>query len=138
MMLRSGRASTLFIAPTLGRAYLGRTMLRIFACLAAALALFFSPIVMSGGAGMAAAHAPGAASAMVEGHCSGNEAPADDQQQDFSGGCASSCAAVAPAPSRLGGQAGVSRTPPPLLSHQLLAGIDPEGETPPPRITPEI
>lgn len=136
MMFDSGRASISFIATAQAEAYLDRTMLRLFACLLAALALFFSPIVMAGGA--AAAHVPSTASAMPDGHCSGSQAPADDQRADISGGCASSCAAFQPAFPRISKEAADSRAVPPLPTHQSLAGIHPEGETPPPRMTPEI
>ena len=136
MMLPDARPVP-FIARTRGSGYLGRTMLRLFACLFAAMALFFSPIVMAGG-GMAAAHVPTTASAMPDGHCSGSEAPADDPQRDISEGCAGSCAAFEPAFPRIPEEAAAKRAAPPLPTHQLLVGIHPEGETPPPRITPEI
>lgn len=138
MTLLNSLGSTLFIARTRGRDYSGVTMLRLFACLAAALALFFSPVAMSGGFGVAAAHSPSGLASMPADHCTGEEAPSDDQQPDMTGSCVSSCAAFAPDGLLVTPEAHAGRSPLAMSRHQLLVGIHPEGETPPPRITPEI
>jgi hypothetical protein len=92
---------------------------------------------MIGGAGSAHAARPQAASAA---HCA-EEAPVQKHEKRAPGmevGCAIACAAV-PATQPFSAE----RLPhaamlPALLGDQLLSGIHPEGETPPPRIRPEI
>ena len=135
MTHRSGRDPKPFIATTLGQPYLAKAMIRLFTCLLAALGLFFSPIVMAGGGGMAAAHST-AATAMPDAHCGGEEAPADDRQPDFEASCMSSCAAFTPDHGRLIEEVTVARMPIALPRPELPLGIHPEGETPPPRNTP--
>jgi len=113
-------------------------MLRLLSCLAAALALFFSPIAMSGGGGMAMAHGAPAQAAQMDGHCGGGHDAPGETRPDAKIGCASACAALEPT----GAPAAADFTPAPQplaqAAHQVLIGVHPEGETPPPRMTPEI
>ena len=111
-------------------------MYRLVASLLVALALFVSPLVMASGAGMAMPHA--AALSQVDGHCAGEEAPADEDGAPAKGSCASACAACL----SLGASSSAAASIAPLViaanGPQVLSGIHPEGETPPPRMTPEI
>ena len=127
-----------FIAGLSGTHYVWRRMPKLFSSLLLAFALLLSPLAMIGGAGSAHAAMPQAASA--GGHCA-EEGPAPEHEKRSPAmevGCAMACAAV-PAKEPLT----VERLPhgamaPALPSDQLLSGIHPEGETPPPRIRPEI
>ena len=111
-------------------------MYRLIASLLVALALFVSPLAMANGAGMAMPHAP--ALSQVDGHCAGEEAPADDEGAPAKASCASACAACL----SLGATSSAAVPMAPLViaatGPQVLSGIHPEGETPPPRILPEI
>lgn len=127
-----------FIVGSLQRSYLRRGMIRFLSSLIIALALFWSPLAMAGGAGMAMSHAPTTAASDTGGHCTGTEAPSDEESAPSEISCASACAAFLPC-----GPIAASEAPPAqavltLLGPQLIAGIHPEGETPPPRMTSEI
>lgn len=113
-------------------------MLRTFATFLVAFALILIPLGMGGGGGglldMGAAHA-----ASAVGHCeAAGSAPAESKHSGPMGaGCAIVCAAL-PATERHLGEPwqpeAVSMRP---MIDAMIAGIRPEGETPPPRIAPE-
>ena len=104
--------------------------------LSQARALLLSPLAMIGGGAHAAM--PHTTSSAL--HCA-DDGAAPQQGHDapkMNVGCAVSCAAIPaaepatsaqerPEPARLG-----------IIPARLLSGIHPEGETPPPRIAPEI
>lgn len=107
-------------------------MLRLLSSLCVAMALFLSPMVMAGG-GMAMAHDKPEMSAEV-GHCA--PAPADESSNEAKMDCMSACAAVAPIQPGVVAQAigpTTAHVPP---GHQVHVGVQPEGETPPPRTSP--
>lgn len=111
-------------------------MIRLLATLLVAFSLFLSPMAMEADGGMAMAHAT---QADMGGGCAGmDHSTPDDQDSDFGISCASACAAIPGSPAEIGDQAlrvgGASLARP----AQVLTGIWPERETPPPRIAPEI
>ncbi|TFI58450.1 hypothetical protein E2493_09975 [Sphingomonas parva] len=112
------------------------TMIRLLASFLAALALFFSPLAMEIGGGAAMAHTT---MAQMDGGCaSTHHSSPDDQKSDVQMSCAIACAAIPAAPAGLAVQTTAPRTVNASLPAQVLSGIWPEGETPPPRIAPEI
>ena len=134
---RGGALRALIVSPH-PKTYLFNSMVRLFSLMVAAMALFFSPIAMMSGSGLAMAHAPVAStSSSVDGHCDDSGQDEHGQSSGMEAGCATACAAMpASEPS-----ASTGRAPPVQLSVatlQLRLGIFPEGDTPPPRITPEI
>lgn len=113
-------------------------MLRPFFLLLVALALLVSPMVMLSGDGMAAAHSAMPQAGEMQGHCPGDSGGPGGTVPDRDISCVSACAAlpatetpvvepIRPASSRFAPAA-----------HQVFVGVQPEGETPPPRIGPEI
>lgn len=125
-----------FIAGRSGSHYVWRRMPRLLSSLLLAFALLLSPLAMIGGAGPAHAAAPEAAAS----HCA-ETAPATEHEKDAPGmemGCAIACAAVPATEPSHAERLPHDVLPPALLGDQLLSGIHPEGETPPPRIRPEI
>lgn len=127
-----------FIAGSAQRPYLRSGMIRILSCLFVALALFASPLMMANGAGMAMSHATTNAAPDPAGHCSGDDTPSGQQDAPIELGCASSCAAFLPDHPVAANEAPAALAVLALTRDNSLAGIHPEGETPPPRITPEI
>jgi hypothetical protein len=102
------------------------------------MTLFFAPLAMAGGAAMAMPQGSETAAAAAAEHCPGREAPSEEGKSSVKLSCASTCAAVAP-----DGPAAFNEAPaaPVLLAladPQGLAGLHPEGETPPPRTSPEV
>ena len=127
-----------FVASSRAGLYLRPGMVRLLSSIIVALALFLSPLAMASGSGMAMSHPAAASTSEAAGHCGGSETPADDGKGPVKLSCASACAAFLPA-----GPAASDEAPadPAVLTHagpQLLVGVHPEGETPPPRMTPEI
>jgi hypothetical protein len=118
--------------------YVRAGMIRLLSCLFVALALFASPLMMANGAGMAMSHAPADAGLGAAGHCAGDEAPADQQEAPTELSCASTCAAFLPHVPVAADEVPVALAVLKLPRDHSLPGIHPEGETPPPRITPEI
>jgi hypothetical protein len=113
-------------------------MMRLFSSIIVAFAMFLSPVAMASGASMAMAHTTPAAVAGEAGHCSEEGLPSADGEMTMDLNCASACGAMIPASSRAYSSAESERTAPVRGGPQLLIGIQPEGETPPPRVTPEI
>ena len=117
--------------------YSAATMLRLVSSLLVALALLFSPLAMTGGGAMAAPHASMVATGM-DGHCAGADAPSDNDHWDAMAECAVACTSFVAV------DAAISDNVPPIKQEVLVSeyasmiGVRPEGETPPPRITPEI
>lgn len=133
-------AAALFIAGRSRSHYVGRSMNRLLPSLLLALALLLSPLAMIGGAGAAHAAMPQASSASRAMHCA-EQGPAPQQEKRAPGmemGCAIACAAVPAAEAFTAERLPHDAMAPALLGDQLLSGIHPEGETPPPRIHPEI
>ena len=127
-----------FIAGRSGSHYVWRRMPRLLSSLLLAFALLLSPLAMIGGVGPAHAAAPQAAPAA--GHCA-EKTPATEHEKSAPGmemGCAVACAAVPATEPFSAERLPHDVLPPALLGDQLLSGIHPEGETPPPRIRPEI
>ena len=129
------RWTTALIVSARPRTYLLWSMIRLLSLMVAAMALFFSPLAMMSGSGMAMSHAPVASTSSVDGHCDGSGQ--DDQGSGMEAGCAAGCAAVAPSDRPTASQS-VTSVKVSASPHQLVVGIFPEGETPPPRNTPEI
>jgi hypothetical protein len=102
-----------------------------------AMALFLSPLAIGSGAGSAMSHATASATAVGD-HCAGREAPSDEGSSSLDLSCASSCAAYPPFTPLPADKPAAARAKLAIAEPQLLAGIHPEGETPPPRMTPEI
>lgn len=125
------------IASSRPRFYLTSNMLRFLSSLLVAVALLLSPLAMASGAGMAMPQAAAATNAADE-HCAGGQVPADDDRCLMKVGCASSCAAYPPFTPLPQEKPSTVRAKPGFARSQPLAGIHPEGETPPPRMTPEI
>jgi hypothetical protein len=111
-------------------------MIRLFASFLVALALFFSPMAMEMGGGMAMGHST---MAQMDGGCTGmDHSSPDEQKSDMKMACAIACAALPGSPACLAEQTSSPKPANVALAAQVLTGIWPEGETPPPRIAPEI
>jgi TPP-dependent trihydroxycyclohexane-1,2-dione (THcHDO) dehydratase len=106
-------------------------MLRAFALLAAAIALFVSPILMAGG-GAAIAHAP-AEMPMVLGHCDMPMGNRDAGKTAMKLDCAAACSAIpARAPVLTAIVAPMPNQPLPI-GVTMRDGLRPSHELPPPR-----
>lgn len=127
-----------FIAGSAQRPYLRSGMIRLLSSLFVALALFASPLMMADGASMAMSHASADSAPQEAGHCSGDETPSDQQDAPVEMGCATACAAFLSDHHVAVDEAPVALAVLALTRDHALPGIHPEGETPPPRITPEI
>ncbi len=86
---------------------------------------------------MAMPHAAATATATGD-HCAGRGAPSEEGDSFADLSCASSCAAYPPFTPVPAEKLAAPRARLGIAKPQLLAGIHPEGETPPPRMTPEI
>ena len=136
---KSSCREPLSIVRSRATSYLEGHMHRLLSSLFVALALLLSPMAMASGAMANTAHADtphGAVAAAA--HCAGHEMPAPVNEQPEHLSCAATCAALPALPAASG-------VAPALLSARLVAapnhaliGFKPEGETPPPRITPVI
>ena len=118
--------------------YVSTCMPRLLSALLLALALLLSPLAMIGGAG--AAHAATVQVTSPATHCPEAD-PAPQREKGVPGmnaGCAIACAALPATEAFTGERVSLAPWAPALLGDQLLSGIRPEGETPPPRIHPEI
>lgn len=127
-----------FIAGRLRSDYVSRSVPRLLSSLLLALAVILSPLAMIGGAGPAHAAMPQTASTAAHG---GEEGAAQEHEKRAPGmelGCAIACAAVPATGPFSAERLQHAAMPPTLTGDQLLSGIRPEGETPPPRIRPEI
>jgi len=112
-------------------------MPRLLSTLLLALALLLSPLAM---VGVGPAHAAMPETASMAMHCA-EEGSAPQHEKRAPGmdvGCATACAAVPATVQSAAEQPANDPIAPPLPGDQLLSGIHPEGETPPPRIRPEI
>ena len=127
-----------FIAGRICPHYLWRRMPRLRSSLLLALTLILSPLAMIGGAG--SAHAAMSQTASAAMHCT-EESPAQEHEKRAPGvevGCAMACAAVPATEPFTTERLPHSAMPAALRGDRLLSGIHPEGETPPPRIRPEV
>ena len=127
-----------FIAGRFRSHYVSRSMPRLMSSLLLALALLLAPLAMIGGA--SSAHATMVQTASAAMHCA-EEGPAQKHEKRAPGmevGCAMACAAVPTTQPFTAERLPHSAMAPALFSDRLLFGIHPEGETPPPRIRPEI
>ncbi|MFN3727442.1 MAG: hypothetical protein ACK4SZ_14195 [Allosphingosinicella sp.] len=126
-----------FIAGRISSHYVWRSMPRFVSSLLVAIALLLAPLAMIGGADPAHAARPQVASAA---NCA-EEAPGQKHEKRAPGmevGCAIACAAVPATQPFSAERLPHAAMPPALLGSHLLSGIHPEGETPPPRMHPEI
>ena len=109
-------------------------MIRLFASFILALALLASPLAMTGG--VAKAHAPMAG---MSADCADmDHSRSDSGSADRDMSCAIACAAIPCSPMRLDERAVPVAEAAPFGLSQLLPGIAPEAETPPPRTASEI
>ena len=111
--------------------YLRSSMHRLIAALFVALAMFVSPLAMASAAGLTVAHAT--VSAQADGHCAGGETSGEDASAPGKANCGASCAAclsIGPVSSNKAPTIALAIT---MAGPQLLCGIHPERETPPPR-----
>lgn len=126
-----------FIARSRGLSYLGGGMYRLWSTLLVALALLAAPMAMASGAMANTPHAAPHAAASSSAHCAGDEMPIPDGQPEHLS-CAAACAALPALPPPSGA------APAPVSARLVAApdatllGFEPEGETPPPRMTPVI
>lgn len=138
MLEPSSRQGRLALSALLRTPTSAAMMLRFLFSLIVGLGLLLSPVMMASGGGMALAHSTSVEMVEADGHCAGSEAPADEPSPQAKMSCATACAAFTPLSpavrNQLQHEGPKAAMPPP----QFLAGIHPEGETPPPRITPEI
>lgn len=120
--------------------YLRGSMIRFISSLLVAIGLLLSPLAMVNGAAMAMPHraATGMVERVADGHCAGEHAPADEEKAPAKASCASACAAVPAVPPVFLEETDQVREAIGLRGSQVLSGIHPEGETPPPRISREI
>ena len=128
----------LFIAGSEEGPYLGVDMIRLLSSLLVAFALFASPLMMASGAGMAKSPASTEASSAVSGHCTEDQVPSDEPHAPKKMSCATGCAAFLPDEGVEADAAPVGLAILTVPRARSLTGIHPEGETPPPRIPPEI
>lgn len=128
-----------FIVRSSATSHLIGGMHRLLSSLLVALALLLSPMAMASGVMENTAHAatPNAGAAAAA-HCAGDEMPSPNDTKAEHLSCAAACAALpaAPPPSCTAqapsGARLITAYPPALI------GFEPEGETPPPRMTPVI
>ncbi len=113
-------------------------MLRLFILLAAALGLFFSPVSMARAGGMAMPHDGSVEVSETDGHCAAGSESSSDSKSQAEISCGSACAALSPMSVSPASLLAAARLREPQLPAQLLAGVPPDGETPPPRMTSEI
>ena len=113
-------------------------MLRLLVSLLIALAMIQAPAAMAHTAvGPATAHDASASTADHGRPCSDGQT-SEDGRAAVAASCTSSCAALpATGPLHIARAQRLIGSPAPAGA-QVLVGIHPEGETPPPRITPEI
>lgn len=127
-----------FIASSSAKPYLAANMFRFLASLLVAFGLMFALVAMTHGQAMATPHS--SAPAMVKNDDgAGEHSPSSSHRSGMDISCAITCAAAVPAAEPMV----TDRIAPPKAElapagFQELVGIQPEGETPPPRITPEI
>lgn len=132
------RRRAAFIAGSRARSYLGGGMHRLWRTLLVALALIVSPLAM---ASRALANPPAAAgheTAAPTAHCAGDEMPASGDTEPEHLSCAAACAALPALPLSSGTAPATLSARPVAAPNPALLGFEPEGETPPPRITPVI
>lgn len=137
MVEQAGRAGAFRLPRSFRSLINGCVMLRLLYTLLVALALFFSSLAMSSDS-PAMAHASSVASADATGHCRGDEDRSDTAEAGVTMDCLSSCSAVQPAPTPVAQPVETARMEVTIASYPTLIGLRPEGETPPPRITPEV
>lgn len=110
-------------------------MFRLFLLIAAVFGLFLAPVGMANGAAIASASVVGSSDHVA--HCAGED-PQEDRSSEEMIGCVSACSALPALEAPYTPLAKKETAKAQLPTHQLLLGIYHEGETPPPRITPEI
>ncbi|WP_158298932.1 hypothetical protein [Sphingomonas psychrotolerans] len=112
-------------------------MTRLLASFLVAFAMFFSPLAMEMGVGMAMAQTTASIS---DGGCAGmhDPAPEHEQKSGLKMNCAAACAAIPGTPATVRARFIHPKSRAAMVPTQALSGIRPEGETPPPRIASEI
>lgn len=134
---RHGRLAR-FIAGSLRLPHLEPEMIRFLSSLFVALALFASPLAMTSGAGMAMSSPTATAAPAGGNHCAAGDPASDQGDAPRELSCASACPAFLPAGAAASDEAPAALAILTRFRHPLLMGIHPEGETPPPRMAPEI
>ena len=115
--------------------YLVSKMFRVISSLLIAIALLFSPIAMT--VAMAAPQDSVTVTAMDR-HCAETDTSSDQDQSDAVAHCAITCSALLSLQPMVGDNVRPAKAELVTHRHSPLIGIRLEGETPPPRITPEI
>jgi hypothetical protein len=118
--------------------YLHSIMVRILFSLFVGLAMFLSPLAMANGAALAASPSGTAAVSDTADHCSGTGTTSDHDKAPKEMNCSSACAASLPDAFVAASVVPSGKAVPSIRRAQLLVSVHPEGETPPPRVTPEI
>lgn len=113
-------------------------MFRLVSSLLIAVALLFSPLAMADGKAMAACHAPRASMDLDAHGVTTDAPPGHKERSDAKVSCTVGCAALLMVESAIGDEMPPTVAKTLASRSQLLIGIRLEGETPPPRITPEI
>lgn len=117
--------------------YLAATMFRLLSSMLVAMALLFSPMVMTSGEAMAAPHSSATAIGMDD-HCAETDAPSGDDQSKAMADCTVTCSMFVAVEPKIDDDGPLAEEDVFLTKYATLIGIRPEGEKPPPRITPEI
>ena len=113
-------------------------MFRLLSSLLIALSLLFSPLAMASGGAMAASHS--STMLMMDAHndWAGTETPSGTGQLDAMADCAVTCATIVAVGPAISDNMAPIKEEVLVARYATLIGIRPEGEKPPPRITPEI
>lgn len=126
-----------FIASSSARPYFAATMSRFLASLLVAFGLMFASVAMAHEPAMAAP--PSSAPAMVKiDDNAGKHIPSSSHRSGLETSCAITCVAVPAAEPVASDQMAPPRAELAPAGFAKLIGIQPEGETPPPRTPPEI
>jgi hypothetical protein len=115
-------------------------MYRLVSSLLMAVALLVAPLAMLGG-GHAMAQATPAETGAAASHCSDQgdrHGATSEQLPGMSASCAIACLTIIGSAPRVADAAPVVLQRPVAFAPAPLHGINPEGESPPPRIHPEI
>lgn len=118
-------------------AYLAATMFRLLSSMLVAIALLLSPMVMTSGGAMAAPHNPTMVVGM-DGHCAETDVPSGNDRSKAMADCTVTCPMFASVEPMVADNGSPAKEDVFVAKYATLIGIRPEGEKPPPRITPEI
>lgn len=127
-----------FIASSSGQPHFVHLMFRLVSSLLIALSLLFTPLAMASGGAMAASHR--SAMVMMNGQDgrAGIDIPSGTDRSDAMADCAVTCATFVAVEPTISDDVPSTNEEALVVRYARLIGIRPEGEKPPPRITPEI